>query len=294
MRALAAVLLLILLALSGCATKSGATASFTQAQTGLATKAATGTAAPAKTATATGAPAAGAPTADNATATPGAANSTASNAPTATLALLNATGAVPFNATFQAGGSADGNLTFTLSFGDGSADATGSSLPASIVHAYTLTGNFTAHLTVSAGTQSANATALVHATKAAGSAGFAPIHEELAVAVYCEACSDMVGNPAANTVFCASFQAGVPGVDCAWVELPAGSAGHEFSATSDALLGAIVEVAFTADCSGTSEIVEYVPGSSDPTTGVVPAEAGCMVLWDYDGPANITIKLDIV
>jgi len=86
--------------------------------------------------------------------------------PTANLTVAPHNGTAPLNVTFSAGGSDPdgGNLTFTLSFGDGSAAMNGTSLPANVTHAYAKAGNFTAQLVVSDGSASANATVLVRVT----------------------------------------------------------------------------------------------------------------------------------
>ncbi|HUR61116.1 MAG TPA: PKD domain-containing protein [Candidatus Thermoplasmatota archaeon] len=75
------------------------------------------------------------------------------HAPTATLTVVNSTGNAPFNATFKLEGSdPDGDaLTYTLAFGDGGANATGTTLPTTVVHAFAAKGNFTAALTVTDG-----------------------------------------------------------------------------------------------------------------------------------------------
>jgi hypothetical protein len=89
------------------------------------------------------------------------------------LTASNATGSIPFNVTFHATGSdADGDsLTYSLSFGDGTAASTGTALPADIVHQYSVVGNFTAKLTVGDGKSEVNTTALVAATAAAAAGG---------------------------------------------------------------------------------------------------------------------------
>ena len=66
----------------------------------------------------------------------------------------NGSGSAPFNATFLLNGTdAEGDaLQWTLAFGDGSANATGTMLPAEVDHVFAGAGNFTANFTASDGT----------------------------------------------------------------------------------------------------------------------------------------------
>lgn len=92
--------------------------------------------------------------------------------PTANLTAAPANGTAPLNVTLTLSGNVSaGNLTWTLLYGDGNV-TNGTTLPATLVHAYTGGGNFTPTLTVSDGSRNATATARV--TVAPGSAGFAP------------------------------------------------------------------------------------------------------------------------
>jgi hypothetical protein len=66
----------------------------------------------------------------------------------------NRSGSAPFNVTFLLNGTdAEGDaLQWTLAFGDGSANATGTALPAEVDHVFAAAGNFTANFTASDGT----------------------------------------------------------------------------------------------------------------------------------------------
>ncbi len=92
--------------------------------------------------------------------------------PTANLTVSPANGTAPLNVTLELSGNVtQGNLTWTLLFGDGNT-TNGTSLPATLVHLYSGGGNYTPTLTVSDGTR--NATATANLTVLPGTAGFAP------------------------------------------------------------------------------------------------------------------------
>lgn len=84
----------------------------------------------------------------------------------------NASGAAPLNVTFTLNGTdPDGDaLTWTLAFGDGSENETGSLLPAIFTHAFELEGNFTVVFEASDGNHTVNATAPVTVNAAVGAA----------------------------------------------------------------------------------------------------------------------------
>jgi PKD repeat protein len=145
MRGWLAVALVLALLLPGCAQKEDTSASSTS-------KAATShAAAPATNGTA-----------------PPALNRT-NHPPVATLAASTPGGGVPLAVNFTLGGSdPDGDaLNWTLSFGDGSANRTGSALPAAVAHTFTAAGLHRVVLNVTDGRLSAERTLLVNASAAA-------------------------------------------------------------------------------------------------------------------------------
>ena len=122
--------------------------------------------------------------------------------PTANLTVSPANGTAPLNVTLELSGNVtQGNLTWTLLFGDGNT-TNGTSLPATFVHLYSGGGNYTPTLTVSDGTR--NATATANLTILPGGAGFAPGLDP--------ACQrpDAVGNDAGGWV-------DVRGTDSYWI-----------------------------------------------------------------------------
>ncbi|HUR64164.1 MAG TPA: PKD domain-containing protein [Candidatus Thermoplasmatota archaeon] len=286
MRALAAALLLTLVAISGCAAKSDTSGTTSATGTATATTGATS-----KVPSGTGAPTSGTATG---TATTGTSSTTttgppAPNAPpTAALAPASKTGGIPLNVTFVATGSdpEGANLTFTLSFGDGSAAANGT-LPANVTHSYTLVGNFTARLTVSDGHGSANATALVHAQGGAKAAG--PVTFTQTTTIPCLQCL-FDGFPGPAT--CASFVSGENGIDCAFFPLEKKLQGQPFVLTG----GSDPDIDFWSACDPMATFVSASFAVGESEAGTIPDGAGCAVAFNFpNDPADAmaTMKLTI-
>ena len=157
------LLVVAALALSGCAddakdkddksASSTTTTSGTLVPTGSSTPTGSSSATASSSSTGTGAPANRAP------------SSTVTAAPTA--------GSVPLTVNFTLGGAdADGDaLSWTLSFGDGSANATGTALPGNATHSYAAAGLYNATLTVSDGKLSSSSTVAINATAGAAAGG---------------------------------------------------------------------------------------------------------------------------
>jgi PKD repeat protein len=267
MKGLLAALLVASLAFAGCTGKDNGT---TTSRSGAASSgsttntASTTTGSVTTSATTTGS---GTQTSDTTSGTP------QNHAPTASLVANNATGSIPFNVTFTLGGTdADEDaMTYTLAFGDGSADATGSTLPAEVQHTYSLEGNFTVLFTVSDGTASSNQTVVVQAlvgTVAAGqSVDFAYTADPAGCA---DAPSKMVfGTPAAGKTW------------AEWAVDPA-TVGHPFTAvfTGANPLLIIGQVAFY-DATD-SNMDASVTGTS-PLAGTVPEGAVHAMFVDCGG-----------
>ena len=198
-------------------------------------------------------------------------------APTANLTASTLNGTAPLNVTFTVSGtSASGSLAWVLS-SNGTRLGNGTKVPTNVTHTFAAAGNFTVLLSVSDGRQ--NATANVTVTVRSGgaaAAAFTPIHAEFDVAVFCELCTDL------GPENCASLQAGVAGIDCGWVELPAAAAGRAFTVATHGLATGNADIAFLAACDAGAAVVA-VQTEAATETGVVPAGAGCLVAWDYDG-----------
>lgn len=206
----------------------------------------------------------------------------ANRAPTGSISASAASGAIPLTVNFTLSGSdPDGDtLAWTLLFGDGASDD-GAALPATVSHDYTAAGNFTAELTLSDG----KAQSSYEVTITVAGAG-AP----QTLFTFTEATS-APGNPFISleipgvgwcgATCCAGFDAGMSGVDCVFVELPAGLDGHAFTATSDA---GDPDVEFWATCDA-SELFSVADFRNvGPETGVVPGGAACLIMWDNAVP----------
>ena len=167
--ALLSLVLLAVLALAGCAgttnpsTSAGAGSTAATTETGTADA---GSSSAGATASGTGVTSTGTSTAS----TGGGSN----RAPAINTFTVNkTTGLAPLKVSFRLNATdADKDaLTYKLSFGDGSANATGSLPSGDVTHSYSLKGNFTAKLTVTDGKISANKTLVVAVAGVAAAGG---------------------------------------------------------------------------------------------------------------------------
>jgi PKD repeat protein len=159
------------------------------------------------------------------------------------------------------GSDPDGDaLSWSLDFGDESAEATGTALPADVAHDYAA-GSHTATLTVTDG-RGGSAVATVAIT-------VVPAYSlaiDLSVTAGCAAC---LTGPGAS----ASVITDTSGIDANWVALPAEAAGHTFSVT-----GSDPSVAFTAACAAGQDVLQLF-ATMGSESGIVPAGAGCLYVW---------------
>lgn len=109
-------------------------------------------------------------TSPSSTTTSGASSPQSNHAPTGSLSASVPAGAVPLAVNFTLTGSdADGDaLTWTLSFGDATTNATGTAVPATVAHNYALSGNFTVQYLLTDGKESASYNVTIKATLDAG------------------------------------------------------------------------------------------------------------------------------
>lgn len=279
MKAQAAVLLLAAaLLLSGCASKKGddegsqTSGSHSGTLTQSTTKTGTGT--------------------SGGTGTRGPTGNGTGHAPTATLAANVTQGSAPLNVTLLVNATdADGDaLSWTLDFGDGSADSNGTSANGTVSltlnHTFSA-GNHTVFLNVTAG--GANATSNVTIAVLGGAGGAPLVDEKLNVIFGCEACTDGEG----DVIPCIGLGVGRNEGDCAWVALTAEAAGRTFtvSGTSPSpvpddfpedINDANPDIAILSTCDIDADVLLFQTGSNEAETGIVPAGAGCLVAWDYD------------
>lgn len=263
MRALLASLLLMTALLAGCSDGGGdgdgSETSSSSSSTGSSATSSTGT--KSQTATSTSSTGTGGPQ---------------NGAPTGTVAATVVGAVAAFALT---GSDPDGDaLTWTLSFGDGSSPATGSTLPSGVNHTYA-DGNYTAFYNVTDGKATAtyNVTVVVAAPSGGTSLTFSGD-----VANYCSFCTEALGqqdgSEPASPFPSVSWASGDQGIDAIWVQVPAGLIGHAWSATTT---GVDVAVASFTACGPQGHFIEMVDTGAVPETGVVPAGTGCMVLWEY-------------
>ena len=270
MRTLLVLLLLLTVAFAGCASKDkgadGSEGDLTGSSATSGTKTSSGTGTSSTSGTSTGTTTSG----TDAPNTP----------PTAQLSAATAEGSLQVNFTAD-GSDADGDgLSWTLDYGDASANETGTAFPQNLTHTYAAAGTFTATLTVSDGRL--NATSSVNVTLAGGAAATQDFEGEWAVG--------NVDAPAFASIAGGCDAVGpLDGVYMAMFDVDAATIGKAYSATIAAVTtgDSIVawEVKFLdADCG----ILEgpYVDGAV-PITGTVPA--GAVHAWmSSDGGAQMT------
>ncbi|MEA3143943.1 MAG: hypothetical protein QOG31_1267 [Thermoplasmata archaeon] len=199
--------------------------------------------------------------------------------PSATLAASNSTGTAPFNITFVINGAdPDGDaLHYRLSFGDGTPAATGPSVPASVVHRFTIGGNFTVVLGVSDATHTVNATLVIRAVNAThGKTLSGDVQADCAVK--CGACTPAGCSPfAPGALGCGGFNAGETGLECLFWAV-GDAAEKPFKATST---GGDPAADFWDTC-------DVSKGSSigfGGHSGTIPLGTGCIVVWEQKSVA---------
>lgn len=263
MRALLAIALLTTLAFAGCSDgggggdgDEGGSGTVSGSASGTRSASSTGSATASSSPTTTGAPPANRP--------PVGSLAAAVNGTAVTFAL--------------AGSDPDGDaLSWTLSFGDGSAAQGGSELPANVTHTYAV-GNHTAMYNITDG----KATAMYNVSVGVAAAGGVALTFSGDVSSYCAFCTEVLGEQdgteAASPFPSVGWASGEQGIDTIWVEIPAALIGHAWTATTT---GADIAIAAFSACSPDGHFIEMVDTGAIPETGIVPAGTGCMVLWEY-------------
>lgn len=188
-------------------------------------------------------------------------------------------GSAPLLVNFTLTGSdPDGDaLNWTLVFGDGNS-TNGTTLPADVNHTYAMTGNWTAMLTVDAGSDNATSSVLI---TVGSTSGGGPLHFEEDVASGSTPVADVLG---ANQ--CVGFNAGMSGQDCSFFVLPPEAAGRVFTLSGDAQMAD-----FLVTCEAPADSIAIVTD----VTGTVPPGAGCIVVWYFGlAPTGTHLIVDIV
>lgn len=274
LQALLTVLAIVAVAFAGCSGKgggeSGDQTSSSSSSSGSATSSATSTSTSSMS-TSTGQNQTG-----NATNHP----------PTATVIAAPTNGSAPLNVSFNLTGSdPDGHaINWILNLGD-NATLNGTLLPANVTHNYTAAGNYSTRFTVR---DSANATVnvTVNITVTAGGSGGGggPVSLNGAVTTSCPLCQEE------GSGVSVSLRANHKGDDATWFTLPATYAGRPFATTETEDLDSDVE--FLATCTAGAASLGFFHGVDVHEKGVVPAGAGCAVLWTwYPGPSTLTLAI---
>lgn len=263
MRALLAAMLIVALAFAGCASNDPKDDDATPDEGST-------SASPGPASTSSG-------SASGTTSTTGTGTDAPNQPPTATLTANVTEGSAPLSVNFTVNGTdADGDsLRWSLAYGDGSLDASGSAVPANEVHAFTVAGTYLVQLNLTDGNATARANVTITVTAAATGE---PVSIALATIL---PCTDCYFSPAA-TGQCVEFLTGEPkGLRCDWGELPADAAGRDFLLAG----GSDPGLEFYSSCDGAS--AESL-GAQDETAatevGTVPAGALCVVVYEFEEP----------
>ncbi len=211
------------------------------------------------------------------------------------------TGTVPFNVTFFLEVfevPLDENLTWTLDV-DGDLEpetkGNGNNLPGNYTRTYTFAGTYNVTFSATDGTDTWNATTQIVAEEGEEeppeepgepvpeSEPFPGIYEEIFVAATCGPACTFGG---AATV-CAGLAAHQNGVDCAYIEIPKEAWGKKFTINSDWVEEDPDGAALASCDGGATEIDSYGPGGGE--AGTIPPGTGCLVGWEFTGPASTII-----
>ncbi len=215
-----------------------------------------------------------------------------SNHPPAATMTANGTADAPLNVTFLLNATdSDGDaMAWTLAFGDGaSANGTfagalnrtllaGPQL-ANATHLYAAGGAYNATLTVSDGKATTNVTLKLNLT--AGTP-FEQFVAEGTPDLPCPQCS----NAGANTGV--GYRAGINELDSFFVDLPEGAAGQPFTLVSSE---GDPDMVFRDSCDGGAAVGDTFLADG-PESGTVPDGAKCALMWEPEG-AGSTITLTI-
>ena len=204
-------------------------------------------------------------------------------APTGALNASLTNGSAPLAVEFSLEGSdADGDgLNWTLQFGDGGNQTNGTALPATVSHNYTLAGNFSAVFTLTDSEERVSYNVTVTVTGGAEVPSGEPIVIEFSTSLPCPDCFYVTDGTAA----CIELNAGEE-IRCDAEELPPEAPGRAFTLTG----GSDPDIEFFDTCGGTS--LEWFSNEGPEESGVVPAGAGCAVVYDFvaDG-ASMTLTI---
>lgn len=221
---------------------------------------------------------------------------------TADLSATPASGEAPLAVTFDMDGSGEGNLTWSLDVDDdGTEEANGTSLPAQFNHTYADAGTYTARLTVTdSNDESAEDTVTITANDPPPPPPGGSFSGETTGP--CKLCDlpEPTQPGVAGALGCAGFLLGLgdedPEVflDCVFFELGAGDAGQPFSSSSSQN---DPQVEFMSECGPTASSVQKFANAGAAESGIVPAGAGCVVLWQratlVQANTGVTLSINI-
>lgn len=270
------VVLLIAVALSGCADESGTEGTDDAGDDG-------------GSASGGGDQTAGGSTGDGGESTGNGTGNGTNEAPVVTFTadVLNGTAPLRVNFTLAVEDDAE-NLTWTFLI-DGNETLAGEGAAAAFNHTFGV-GAHNTSLVVSDGQHEVNETLLITAVAPAAPPGFDPVTKEFELPLPCTQCG-LQGpiasgslNPAQN----------VQGVNLEWMEIDEEMWGQPFLASG---VGTVVnsnpELQFADACSYDYSAIA-TPSAAGPVQGIVPDDAGCLFIWEnFANSPLVTITVQI-
>jgi hypothetical protein len=160
----------------------------------------------------------------------------------------------------------------------------GTTLPATVVHAYAAAGNFTATFTVTDGEDPATFDLDVPIV-AAGSTGIVFTQKQAFPSNPVSSVTDPVAGAFLGANGCVGYTANMSGQDCVFFKLDAAFVGHAFTITADA---GDPDYELWPECNATPTSIDglAMEGSTaaGPESGMIPDGAGCVVIWTKSPP----------
>ena len=214
-------------------------------------------------------------------------SSPTNTAPVGSITATVTAGGFPKQVNFTLNGTdPDGdNFVWDFDFADGNT-TNGSTLPQNLTHNYTAAGLYNVTFSITDGRLSSSYNVTVNVTAGGGATLFAYSEATAVPANPALSGLPVLGSDGAEA--CGACAADMSGGDCVFTEIEAALAGKAFTAVSD---GANADLEFWDSCDWVMGAPVALYTNDGPEADVVPAGAGCVILWDSDAPATLTFTV---